>query len=385
MEQSTCTRARPSASPGRAGGSRYLCDSARPAAPGDTGSARWRGHSRPRARSRSAAGSPLRGNPGDSLAREKLVRARVGGTRQQRLGQPSREKQRAFLPEVCPGKRRRGRRAPRSAAEHHVQLHGICSVPSTSGQRVPSCLARAPLRPWGPAEIRNPLSAAAAGEGLAVNQRERESPALCDTGVTPVSCAPALRTSFGDSPRPKPRVAPPPALTVLAQGPVVAGGTAAGPRGRVAGGVVQAGAAQLAGGTEPPRRAFCGREGAAELLSSPTPALQRAVVRHGWDNRNWTQYVSSTVTGLVQDNPSGPGLPNSQDFPVQPGAHEQEPSAVSQSPPLWQEQGCWQPTPYRCFSQPAGAEAAVVGTGTASRNPRAGKSAPAQDLSQPTA
>lgn len=175
---------------------------------------------------------------------------------------------------------------------------------------------------------------------------------------------------------------PPSALTVLAQGPVVAGGTAAGPGGRVAGGVVQAGAAQLAGGTEHSRRASCRRQGAAELLSSPSPELQRAVLGQRWHGRdNWTQYVSSTVTGWVRDNPSGSGLPNSQDFPIQPGAHEQEPSAGSQSPPLRQEQGCWQPGPYRCLSQPAGTEEAALGTGTASRNLRARRSIPAQDLS----
>lgn len=57
------------------------------------------------------------------------------------------------------------------------------------------------------------------------------------------------------------------------------------------------------------------------------------------------QIEQAPVTGLVQDNSSKRGLPNSQDFPVHPGAQEQEPSAASQSPPLRQEQVCWQPTP----------------------------------------
>lgn len=84
----------------------------------------------------------------------------------------------------------------------------------------------------------------------------------------------------------------------------------------------------------------------------------------GGENRNWAQYettLRATVTGPVQDNASKSGLPNSQDFPVHPGAQEQEPSAASQSPPLWQEQVCWQPTPYRCFSQPVGHEEVTVG------------------------
>lgn len=202
---------------------------------------------------------------------------------------------------------------------------------------------------------------------------KRDSPAEGDTGVTRVCPAVLLSGRALDTPPcPKGRVSPPPALTVLAQGPVVAGGTAAGPGGRVAGGIVQAGAAQLAGGTEHPRRASCGRQGAAELLNTPSPALQRGVLRQGWHGRdNWAQYVSSTVTGWVRDNPSGSGLPNSQDFPVQPGAQEQEPSVVLQSPPLRQEQGCWQPGPYRSFSQPAGPEETALGTGTASRNLRA--------------
>lgn len=64
----------------------------------------------------------------------------------------------------------------------------------------------------------------------------------------------------------KPQVFAEPQLTVLAQGPVVARGAAAGSRPRVAGGIVLAVTVELAVGTVPSRRAFCREDAAVELL-----------------------------------------------------------------------------------------------------------------------
>lgn len=120
---------------------------------------------------------------------------------------------------------------------------------------------------------------------------------------------------------------PPPQLTVLTQGPITSRGAAAGASDAVAGGIVPAGTAQLAVSTKAPRWALCGAQQGSSVGSEPPSRL-----------------------GCVH----GAALPNSQDFPVHPSPQVQDPSVALHSPPFWQEQVCWQPSPYCCGWQPAG-------------------------------
>lgn len=88
-----------------------------------------------------------------------------------------------------------------------------------------------------------------------------------------------------------------------------------------------AGTAQLAVSTKAPRWALCGAQQGSSAGSEPPSRL-----------------------GCVH----GAALPKSQDFPVHPSLQVQDPSVALHSPPFWQEQVCWQPSPYCCGWQPAG-------------------------------
>lgn len=179
-----------------------------------------------------------------------------------------------------------------------VAEHSISAPKRLLGYPTLSCTAVTRMPPWNGTSVSSGLmqrmeitfsaTASATWEGFAVNVSKKGRAHRCTQPcvrlrwVTPLSYGPALWMSFRKQPPlAKLKVFPLLQLTVFAQGPIVARRAVAGSRPRVTGGVVQAGAAELAVGTVPSRRAFCREDAAAELLSGqragPVPALQRAV------------------------------------------------------------------------------------------------------------